>query len=60
LFNTELFPVDVYLITDFPAEMRWPDVSRVITAALLMSLLATIYPAWKASRVAPADALRYE
>lgn len=60
LFNTELFPVDVYLITDFPAEMRWPDVSRVIVAALLMSLLATIYPAWKASRVAPADALRYE
>jgi len=60
LFNTELFPVDVYLITDFPAEMRWPDVARIIAAALSMSFLATIYPAWKASRVAPADALRYE
>lgn len=59
-FNTELFPVDVYLITDFPAQMRWADVSRVIAAALSMSFLATLYPAWKASRVAPADALRYE
>ncbi len=59
-FNTELFPVDVYLITDFPAQMRWDDVSRIILAALSMSFLATIYPAWKASRVQPAEALRYE
>lgn len=59
-FNTELFPVDVYLITDFPAQMRWSDVSRIILAALTMSFLATLYPAWKASRVRPAEALRYE
>ena len=59
-FNTELFPVDVYLITDFPAQMRWSDVSRIIGVALLMSFVATIYPAWRASRVRPADALRYE
>lgn len=60
LFNTELFPVDVYLITGFPAQMRWADVSRIIVAALAMSFLATLYPAWKASRVHPAEALRYE
>ncbi|MDA7991209.1 MAG: lipoprotein-releasing ABC transporter permease subunit [Gammaproteobacteria bacterium] len=59
-FNTELFPVDVYVITDFPAQMRWSDVSRVIGAALAMSFLATLYPAWRASRVEPAEALRYE
>ncbi|MGI9310930.1 MAG: lipoprotein-releasing ABC transporter permease subunit [bacterium] len=59
-FRTELFPVDVYLITDFPAQMRWSDVSRIIAAALGMSFLATLYPAWRASRVAPADALRHE
>ncbi|MGR3914608.1 MAG: lipoprotein-releasing ABC transporter permease subunit [Gammaproteobacteria bacterium] len=59
-FNTELFPVDVYVITDFPAQMRWTDVSRIVSASLSMSFLATLYPAWKASRVAPADALRYE
>ncbi len=60
IFNTELFPLDVYLINDFPAEMRWLDVFRIIFAALLMSFLATIYPAWRASRVQPAEALRYE
>ena len=59
-FNTELFPIDVYLISDFPAQMRWTDVSRIIGVALVMSFLATLYPAWRASRVEPADALRYE
>ena len=59
-FNTELFPIDVYLISDFPAQMRWTDVSRIIGVALMMSFLATLYPAWRASRVEPADALRYE
>ena len=59
-FNTELFPADIYVISDFPAEMRWPDVTRVIISALLMSFLATIYPAWRASKVQPAEALRYE
>lgn len=59
-FNTELFPSDVYIISDFPAEMRWNDVARVILAALFMSFFATIYPAWRASKVQPAEALRYE
>jgi lipoprotein-releasing system permease protein len=59
-FNTQLFPADIYVISDFPAEMRWADVFRVIFAALLMSFLATIYPAWRASKVQPAEALRYE
>ncbi|MCY3769187.1 MAG: lipoprotein-releasing ABC transporter permease subunit [Gammaproteobacteria bacterium] len=59
-FNTELFPADIYLISDFPAEMRWTDVSRIVGIALAMSFLATLYPAWRASRVQPADALRFE
>ena len=59
-FNTELFPVNVYLINEFPAELRWPDVTWVIMISLILSFLATIYPAWKASRVQPADALRYD
>ena len=59
-FNTELFPADIYVISDFPAEMRWSDVGLTIGISLLLSFLATIYPAWKASRVQPADALRYE
>ncbi len=60
LFNTELFPMDVYVISNFPAEMRWSDVSRILLVALAMSFLATLYPAWKASGVEPAEALRYE
>jgi len=59
-FNTELFPSSVYLISDFPAELRWFDVTRVIVVSLLLGFLATIYPAWKASRVQPAEALRYD
>jgi lipoprotein-releasing system permease protein len=59
-FNTELFPVSVYVITDFPAELRWLDVTWVVLIALMLSFLATLYPAWRASRVQPADALRYD
>ncbi|MGI9318439.1 MAG: lipoprotein-releasing ABC transporter permease subunit [bacterium] len=59
-FNTELFPVSVYVITDFPAELRWSDVTWVVIISLMLSFLATLYPAWRASRVQPADALRYD
>ncbi|MBX2867724.1 MAG: lipoprotein-releasing ABC transporter permease subunit [Acidiferrobacterales bacterium] len=59
-FNTELFPSNVYLISDFPAELRWKDVTGVVVVSLLLGFLATIYPAWKASRVQPAEALRYD
>ncbi len=60
LFNTELFPVNIYVITDFPAELRWPDVTWVVIISLTLSFLATLYPAWRASRVQPAEALRYD
>lgn len=56
----EFFPASVYVISDFPAEMRWPDVIRTIIGAFIISVVSTIYPAWRASRVQPADALRYE
>lgn len=56
----EFFPASIYVISDFPAEMRWPDVTRTIIGAFVVSVVSTIYPAWRASRVQPADALRYE
>lgn len=60
LFGVKFFPADVYVISDFPAEMHWNDVTTVVIAAFIMTILATLYPAWRASRTQPAEALRYE
>ena len=60
LLGHQLFPADVYVISDFPAELRWSDVSMIVVSAVIMSMLATLYPAWSASRTQPAEALRYE
>jgi lipoprotein-releasing system permease protein len=51
---------DVYQITDLPSELRMPDVVTTATVSFLMTLLATIYPSWRAAKVNPAEALRYE
>jgi len=56
----QLFPADVYVISDFPAELRWNDVTTIVVAAIVMSMIATLYPAWRASKTQPAEALRYE
>jgi lipoprotein-releasing system permease protein len=60
LFGVQFFPADVYVISDFPADMHWDDVIVVTLASLGMSALATLYPASRASRTQPAEALRYE
>ncbi|MCU0758636.1 MAG: lipoprotein-releasing ABC transporter permease subunit [Steroidobacteraceae bacterium] len=51
---------DVYYITRIPSELRWDNVAWIGGAALLLTGLATVYPALRASKVAPAEALRYE
>ncbi|MCU7940078.1 MAG: lipoprotein-releasing ABC transporter permease subunit [gamma proteobacterium symbiont of Bathyaustriella thionipta] len=51
---------DIYLISDLPSEMKWSDVIVTGTISFSLTILATIYPAWRASRVQPAEALRYE
>ena len=51
---------EVYYISAVPSEMRWSDVTKVGAVAFVMSVLATLYPAWKASRVQPVEALRHE
>ncbi len=60
LFATEFFPDDIYIISRFPAELIWDDVIKIASASTVLSLLATIYPAWRASKVHPAEALRYD
>ncbi|KAF1687772.1 lipoprotein-releasing system transmembrane subunit LolC [Pseudoxanthomonas broegbernensis] len=60
LFDITLLPEDVYYITGLPTDMQTGDVVTTLVIALLMSFLATLYPAWRASRTPPAEALRYE
>jgi lipoprotein-releasing system permease protein len=56
----QFLSADVYFISYLPSQLLWEDVMIISGSGLAMSLLATIYPAWRASRIDPADALRYE
>ena len=60
LFSVEFISGDVYLISELPSDLRMPDVWRISLSAVALSLLATLYPAWRAARTAPAEALRHE
>jgi lipoprotein-releasing system permease protein len=51
---------DVYYISELPSKLEWNDVGWVVLVTFLFALLATLYPAWRASRTQPAQALRYE
>ena len=51
---------DVYQIAELPSELRRPDVVTTAVVSFLMTLLATLYPSWRAAKVNPAEALRYE
>jgi lipoprotein-releasing system permease protein len=56
----KLFDPSVYFISELPADLQAFDVALVVIASFLLSLLATLYPAWRAARIAPAEVLRYE
>ena len=60
VFGVVLLPEDVYYITGLPTELDPVDVTWIALVALAMAFVATIYPAWRAARTAPAEALRYE
>jgi len=60
LFNTQFLDKSIYYISDLPSDLQRGDVITIAAIALGLALIATIYPAWKAARVNPADALRYE
>lgn len=60
LFGVQFLKSDVYPLTYLPIEIAPDDIAQVAITALLMSFLATLYPAWRASRTRPADVLRYE
>ncbi len=60
LFGFQVLPKGIYFIDQLPSDLRWPDVIQIGLSALALSLLATLYPSWRASNLEPAQALRYE
>jgi lipoprotein-releasing system permease protein len=60
LFGFKILASDVYYIDKLPSQVNGPDVAIITATAILISLLATLYPSWRASRLDPAEALRYE
>jgi len=58
--STDFLSAEVYYISDLPSELRWEDVVKFGSVALVLSLLSTIYPAWRAARTEPVEALRHE
>jgi len=60
VLNTDLLSADVYYISQLKAELHEADVMRIAGLSLVLSFLSTLYPAWRAARVQPAEALRYE
>ena len=60
LLNVQFLSREVYYITDLPSDLQKSDVVSIALVSLVLSLLATLYPSWRAARVNPAEALRYE
>jgi lipoprotein-releasing system permease protein len=60
IFHVQFLSSSVYFVNYLPSELLWSDVFQISSAALILSLLATLYPAWRASRTEPVEALRYE
>ena len=60
LFNTQFLAKEVYYISELPSDLQWRDVGVIAAVSFVLTLLATLYPSWRASRVNPAEALRYE
>lgn len=60
LLDHQFLSSDVYYISDLPSDMHWSDVIRIATLSFVLTIVATIYPAWRAARTDPAMALRYE
>ena len=58
--GSDVFNADVYFLSHIPAKIDWVEVTGIMVAALAMSFLAVLFPAWRASRIDPVEALRYE
>ncbi|HLH49718.1 MAG TPA: lipoprotein-releasing system transmembrane subunit LolC, partial [Roseiarcus sp.] len=60
LLNANLFPAEAYFLSHLPSRVEPGDVIAVVVMTLALSLAATLYPSWRAARLDPVEALRYE
>ena len=60
LLSTAFLPASIYVISRMPSDPQWADILPIALISLALAFVATIYPSWRASRVNPAEALRYE
>ncbi|MBI5860750.1 MAG: lipoprotein-releasing ABC transporter permease subunit [Rhodocyclales bacterium] len=60
VFGMQFLAKDVYYISELPSDLHWSDVITIGTVSFVLTVLATLYPSWRASRTQPAEALRYE
>jgi len=60
LLHASFLPKEIYLINHMPSDPQRSDILPIAIISLVLAFLATIYPSWRASRVNPAEALRYE
>lgn len=60
LFGIQFLDAGVYFISELPSRLHWSDVGNIVTAAFVLTFLSTLYPAWRAARIQPAEVLRYE
>ncbi len=59
-FGYQFLPADVYYISSLPSDLHWNDVTIIGIIAFILSLLSTLYPSWRATKVKPSEALRYD
>ena len=60
LLHTTFLPASIYVISHMPSDPQWADIVPITVISLILAFVATLYPSWRASRVQPAEALRYE
>ena len=60
LLSTSFLPSSIYIISRMPSDPQWADIAPIVVVSLALAFVATLYPSWRASRVNPAEALRYE